>query len=104
MKKLILILMIFVSSGAIALASKGVVVLNKSGCDYFIVETTKGYALLEWFKGSDPDVGDTIVGAFEKYGMKNVHIINKDRETTVWVEDYWLSKDDVLEKYYEKCN
>jgi hypothetical protein len=33
-----------------------------SGCDYFLVSTVQGFALLEWYGGYDPDIGDEIVG------------------------------------------
>ena len=35
-----------------AKAAKGVVVAYPSGCDYYIVETNRGYALLEWYGGN----------------------------------------------------
>jgi hypothetical protein len=85
-------------------AAKGVVVLYKSGCSYYIVETTMGYVLLEWYGGNDPSEGDTLVGDYESYGMKDIYNISVDSETKVWVEDFWLSKSSVLEKYYDKCN
>jgi hypothetical protein len=42
----IIITLLFVSFIGTAFAAKGVVVYTKSGCDYFIVETLSGYALL----------------------------------------------------------
>ena len=51
-------------------AAKGEVVLKKSGCDYFIVETYMGYDLLEWYGGNDPDEGDILSGNFESYGFE----------------------------------
>ena len=55
-----------------------------------------GYALLEWYGGSDPDEGDIIVGDFESYGFKDIYNLTADSELRVWVEDYWLSKEDVF--------
>ena len=88
----------------IASAAKGIVVYYKSGCDYYIVETSMGYVLLEWYGGNDPSEGDTLVGDYESYGMKSIYNLTADSETNVWVEDFWLSKDSVLEEYYDKCN
>ena len=85
-------------------AAKGVVVANPSGCDYYIVETTSGYTLLEWYGGNDPSEGDTLVGDFESYGMKTIYNITADRETRVWVEDFWLSESSVINQYNDKCN
>lgn len=83
---------------------KGDIVYKKSGCDYFIVETALGYDLIEWYGGNDPDKGDTLIGNFESYGFEDIYNITADSELRVYVEDYWLSKDDVLEKYFEHCN
>lgn len=50
-------------------AAKGVVVYKNGGCDYFIVETNRGYSLLEWYGGNDPNRGDVLVGNYESYGF-----------------------------------
>jgi len=101
---LVLAILLATPSPTVFTAAKGVVVYYKSGCDYYIVETNMGFALLEWYGGNDPGEGDTLVGDFESYGMKDIYNLTADAETTVWVEDYWLSRDSAIEKYYEKCN
>ena len=88
----------------VAKAAKGIVVLYKSGCSYYIVQTNMGYAILEWYGGNDPSEGDVLVGDFETYGMKDIYNLTADDETTVWVEDFWLSKSRAIEKYYDECN
>ena len=88
----------------VANAAKGVVVYYKSGCDYYVVETDKGFSLLEWYGGNDPSEGDVIVGDYEAYGMKDIYNLTADSETTVWVEEFWLSKSSVIEQYYDQCN
>lgn len=98
----VVILMIF-SSIKIVLGAKGVVVYIKSGCDYFIVRTASGYALLEWYEGSIPRKGDIIVGDLESYGFKDIYNLTADSDLTVWVEDYWLTRDEAMEKYFEEC-
>lgn len=55
-------------------AAKGVVVLYKAGCSYYIVETNLGFAILEWYGGSDPSEGDVLVGDYESYGMKTIDL------------------------------
>ena len=84
-------------------ATKGVVVYNKSDCDYYIVETNMGYVLLEWYGGNDPGEGAALVGDYESYGMKTVYNLFAEAEARVWVEEYWMSKDDVIEEYYNQC-
>lgn len=86
------------------LSSQGEVVYRVSGCDYFIVETYSGYAVLEWYGGSDPDKGDNLAGSFESYGMKTIFNTDRDTELRVWVEDYYLSKTSALEKLMDKCD
>jgi hypothetical protein len=48
-------------------ASTGAVVKRISGCDYFMVNTSGGYAILEWYGGHDPDSGDLLIGKFDTY-------------------------------------
>ncbi|WP_417667551.1 hypothetical protein [Pseudidiomarina sp.] len=106
MKKLLSIPMLFamIAIVPVAHAAKGVVAYYKSGCSYYIVETNMGYALLEWYGGNDPSEGDVLVGDYESYGMKDIFNISADSETKVWVEDFYLSKDRVIERYFDKCN
>lgn len=85
-------------------ASKGDVVMMPDGCDYYIVETRMGYAILEWFGGSTPSVGDTLVGDFESYGTKDIYNLSRRSKTRVWVENYLMSQDDAVEGVYDKCN
>ena len=100
----LVVVLILILFSSFALAAKGMVVFKKSRCDYFIVQTIMGYAILEWYGGNDPDEGDVIVGNFESYGMINIYNLTADSELTVWVEDYWLSKSRAIEEYYDKCH
>src|SRR5262249_47307375 len=84
-------------------AESGLVV-KKSGWDYYLVETAMGSALLEWYGGNDPDEGDTLVGEYESYGMKDIFNVTAGSETRVWVEDFWLSRSSAIEKYRAKCS
>lgn len=62
-----------------------------------------GFALLEWYGGNDPSEGDVLVGDYESYGFKNIFNATANAKLRVWVEEYWLSEDDVVEKYHEHC-
>jgi hypothetical protein len=46
------------------------VVYKSKNCSYFIVESPLGYALLEWYGGNEPGIGDVIIGDFESYGLR----------------------------------
>lgn len=88
-----------------AFADKGVVVLYESGCrSYFIVDGPRGYYLIEWYGGHDPSKGDVIIGDISSYGFKDVYYPKQDREGRVYVDDYLLSKDSVIDKYRNKCS
>ena len=103
MKKVILSVFVVLTLVQFASAAKGVVVYKKYSCDYYIVETTMGFALLEWNGGNDPDIGHTIVGDFESYGMKTLYNLTMHAETRAWVEDYFMSKNSVIREYYDRC-
>lgn len=81
----------------------GVVVKRFDNCDYFIAETRKGLVILEWMGGYDPDEGDKIRGELSSFGTKDYYIINKDRTSRLWLDDYMLSEEDALEKIREEC-
>ncbi|MBA2408432.1 MAG: hypothetical protein H0V62_01165 [Gammaproteobacteria bacterium] len=106
MKRIIFALTLFAGNCFVtpAVAAQGVVVYYESGCDYYIVETNHGYALLEWYGGNDPSEGDILVGDYESYGMEDIWNLTADAETQVWVEDYWMSEDNVIEDYHEQCD
>jgi hypothetical protein len=84
-------------------AGKGPVVYAPSGCDWYVVETSMGMVLLEWYGGNSPDVGDIIVGELSGYGMRDLYNISAGSETRAWQDDYMLSKESALEQLYEEC-
>jgi hypothetical protein len=79
------------------------VVLRVRGCDYFVADGPRGYYVLEWYGGYDPDKGDGMFGDLGGYGMKDVMYAG-GQSGRIWVEDYLLSKDSVLNKIREKCS
>ena len=88
-----------------AYSEEAVIILNKSGCrSFFIADGPNGYYLLEWFGGYDPSKGDVIVGELVSFGFKDVYYPNRKQKGRVWVDDYMLSKNRVLEKYSDKCD
>lgn len=78
------------------------VVARVRGCDYFVADGPRGYYVLEWYGGYDPDKGDLIYGDIRTYGFKDV-LYARERKGRLYVEDYLLSKDNALEKLLEKC-
>lgn len=84
-------------------ASKGIVVKRISGCDYFLVNASSGYAVLEWYGGHDPDTNDLLIGNFESYGMHDILDDTSDESLTVWTEDYALSRSRAIEVLVDQC-
>ncbi len=97
------LVLIFACSSTEAFAAKGVVTSKMSGCDYFVVSTSKGFDLLEWYGGYDPDKGDVLIGEFESYGMHEIYDATTEEGLNVWVEDYSLSKAGALENLVDQC-
>jgi hypothetical protein len=85
-------------------AAKGTVAHTVRGCDYYTVESSSGFAVLEWYGGAPQSRGDVIVGAFDSYGFTTVFNVTRDAESRVWVDDYMLSKQRALETLYDKCD
>ncbi len=95
----------WVVSWALALSQGMVVYPPQSLCDYFIVETSRGYTLLQlWsFTFREPRKGDLIVGELERFGFQTVFNITQDVTYRVWVENYWLSAKEAVQRYAERC-
>jgi hypothetical protein len=84
-----------------ALADKGVIVAECRS--RLLVDATLGYAILEWYGGNSPSKGETVVGEFDHYGMKDIYNISQDASARVWVDDFWLSEQTAMEKFFAKC-
>jgi len=102
---LLVISLIDLSHGARADMAEATVVYKRAGCrDRFVAESATGYILLEWYGGADPSRGDQIVGEIHSYGMKDIFNITTRTKTTVWVDDFMLSRSRVEEKMRQHCN
>lgn len=97
-------LLVFFPSMAITSSVTGVVVLEDTpSCDHFIVETSQGYSLLEWFGGVVTIwEGDKVLGEIHSYGFKDIYIGGRGK-MRVWVEDYWMSDSEALKYFHSNC-
>ena len=75
---------------------KGVVIFDAKS-DYHIVETSRFYVLVEWYSGPDFSKGDVIYGDLHSYNFKMVRVNNNTKETKVYIENYWTSKERCME-------
>ena len=70
---------------------RGVVVYNDFNCDYYIVETFRGYAVVRNYSGLVPYNGDVLYGDFSSWGYKTVYNRSSGYLIRGDVRDYWLS-------------
>ena len=80
----------------------GWVVQKFGSCDYFIADGPRGYYVLEWFGGYDPDEGDAIYGDIGSYGMKTVDY-SYSSSGQVWVEDFLESWGQAIDEINDHC-
>ena len=89
---------------AIADMVEATVVFKRGGCrGRFVAESTTGYIYLEWYGGADPSEGDQIVGDIHSYGVKDIFNLTTQRQTRVWIDDFFRSRSRVQEKLREHC-
>lgn len=72
------------------------IVVYEGRSDYFIVETQRGYTVLETHGGFLSN-GDRIRGELNSYNFKYIIKTRSDSEVRVYIEDYMLSKDRAVE-------
>ncbi len=72
------------------------VVVYEGEDDYFIVETRKGYTIIDRRSGSLSE-GHKVRGELNRSGSKYLFNRNRDSEVKVYIEDYALSDDDAIE-------
>ena len=87
----------------IAFGTEGVVVYYRFGCDYYIIYTESGYALIESQVGGDIGDNDILVGNFENRGMAIIYNVSRGYKCKVWVEGYRMTEEAVNNGYYRKC-
>lgn len=87
-----------------SLADEGVVVLEDTlSCDFFVVQTSNGYTLLEWYGGAIPIwVDDRVYGELSSYGFHDIYIEGRG-EMHVYIEDYWVDEDKAQRYFYSHC-
>ncbi|HBZ57877.1 MAG TPA: hypothetical protein DEO49_01825 [Sutterella sp.] len=87
----------------VSVAAKGEVVYIETGCDYYILQSSDGFALVEHAEGPTPSADDVIVGDFESYGKKQLFNRTSRERIEGWVVDFWLAQDEAMQMYLEQC-
>lgn len=77
------------------------VVVYEGTRDFYIVETRKGYTVLERYRGR-LDEGDKVRGELNRYNFKYLFNRTRNSEVKVYIEDYMLSDKKAIELLGEK--
>jgi hypothetical protein len=70
---------------------RGLVVASDFSCDYFVVETPRGYSVLRNWGGSSPFPGSVIYGNLSNYGASQYYNRSEGYIFEADVREYWLS-------------
>jgi hypothetical protein len=84
---------------------KGEVIWEGKGCDFYIIETSQWYVLVEVYTGVLYQ-DDIVEGELHTYNFKNIRNISRgSKEVKVWIENYWGSKERCFEwlREHRKC-
>lgn len=84
-------------------AASGIVLYFPSGCDYFVLESDAGMALMSVAGDVSPVEGDVLVGTIDSRGPARLENYVSGETIEVEVEDYWLSEDAAIDRYLEYC-
>lgn len=96
-----LCLLIVLTGPALAKMVNGVVVYVDS--DVIVIATTNGLTVGELYGGYYAlNEEDVVVGELESYGFKDVYCPTSGREARVYVDDFWLSKEDAIRWVQDK--
>jgi hypothetical protein len=91
------------SSPASAEMVKGLVVYDKGCRSILVIQTNMGYLLANHYGGQMPINGDYVVGELDEYGIKYVWDLRSDSSFEIYIENYMMSKQSVIDKLNEKC-
>ncbi|TCL39828.1 hypothetical protein EV210_10123 [Anaerospora hongkongensis] len=85
------ILFMLFSAHAFAGTAAGTVVYVRE--NFYVVETDRGYSVMEWYQEKDPEEGDKVSGTFDHPGLQQLYNETAKREFKVWIYDYWLTEE-----------
>ena len=101
MKKFIALVVVLcaVMITSTASAARGVVVFYGERSNKIVIETDSGHFTC----GEVTDItlhlsrGDEVAGELETSGSHELYNITEDESFSMWIDDYWLSKEQALE-------
>jgi hypothetical protein len=85
------------------MAAQGTVIWKNQDCAYFILQTARGYSLLEWMAGASPRDGDVIEGPMDGKGTVEFHNRTADLPVTALVAARSQRRSDVEKSIPARC-
>lgn len=83
--------LILIIPNAAASVAAGTVVFVRH--NFYVVETDRGYSVMEWYQEKDPEEGDKVSGTLDQPGLQKLYNETAKRELKVWIYDYWLTEE-----------
>jgi hypothetical protein len=83
---------------------RGVVAHGEYNCDYYVVETYRGFALLKSWGGYNPYQGSVMYGDFSRYGIHTFYNRSEGLLQQADVREYWLSYWEAMDALDWNCS
>lgn len=83
---------------------RGVVVASDFNCDFFVVETPRGYSVLRAWGGFPPRWGAVIYGDLSNWGVRAFYNRSEGYLMNADVRDYWLPYFTAMDEMNWNCN
>lgn len=83
---------------------RGIVVASTFDCDYFVVETARGYSVLRSWGGFAPVRGAVIYGDLSQWGVRTFYNRSEGYLMNADVRDNWLSYFQAMDQMQWYCN
>lgn len=83
---------------------RGVVAFSDFNCDYYVVQTMNGYAVLRSWSGTPPFQGSTLYGDFSGWGVKTFYNRSGGYLIRAEVRRNWLSYFEAIDELNYRCS
>ena len=83
---------------------RGIVVASDFSCDYYVVQTNRGYTVLRNWGGISPFSGSVIYGDLSNWGLKTFYNRSEGRLINADVRDYWMSYFQAMDQVQWSCS
>ena len=82
---------------------RGIVVSSDFSCDYFVIQTNRGYTVLRNWGGISPFSGSVIYGDLSNWGLKTLYNRSEGRLINADVRDYWMDYYQAMDQVQWSC-